>query len=92
MDRAYKEIIKQLESTADIEMSVAQHKAIEEAADIISDYENVIGQIKALIEKYEQVAVPIKRDMNYYQCPACTSRIMFKHSHCHYCGKKMIWE
>ena len=99
----YKTIIEQLEDlrghTITMEKSDCTKnmwskdtKALQEAIDIIADYEKTTQQATNLMQKYEQEAVVIQKDMNVYVCPMCGKRVQIGHIHCYWCGKKLAWD
>lgn len=67
-------------------------EALQEAIDIIYDYEKATEQAKELIQKYEVAEFTIQREMGIYVCPLCGKRAGENHSHCHWCGKKLKWD
>ena len=67
-------------------------QALQEAMDIISDYETIVSNINSLIQKYEQTAKPKRISEKVYVCPECGKRIQPNHSRCHWCGKKVGWK
>ena len=56
--------------------------------DLIFDYNLSVKQNKELHRKFEVVAKVIRAD-GVFHCPECNRRVSFKHSHCHWCGKKL---
>lgn len=100
--RNYQQIIKQLEDLQDHCSSMVAPKdaeeiwksdvdALQEAIDIISDYEKATAQAAAMVQKYEQPEMTIKRAAGIYTCPLCGKRTQVGHTHCHWCGKKLRW-
>jgi hypothetical protein len=100
--KEYKKIIDALGNLQEHCSSMARDKdndeiwqqdvqALQEAMDIISDYEKVIEGINRLIQHYETKANPISRS-GVWVCPECGRRVQYNHSYCHYCGKRMCWE
>lgn len=98
----YQQIIKQLENLQSHCSSMAAQKdaeevwrndtdALQEAIDIIADYEKATAQTVEMIRKYETETPAIHRGMDFYQCPACGKRTSRNHTHCHWCGKKLGW-
>ena len=67
-------------------------EALQEAIDIIYDYEKATEQAKELIQKYEVAEIVIQRETDVYVCPVCGRRTGYNHSHCHWCGKKLKWD
>lgn len=99
----YKEIMEQLESIRDHSKDMARGKdadeiwqkdveALDEAIDIIADYEKAAAQTAELIERYEKPEMAIKRQAGIYTCPFCGKRTQVGHTHCHWCGKKLTWD
>ena len=56
--------------------------------DLIFDYHLAAKQNKELHRKFEVAAKTVRRD-GAFHCPECNHRVGFKHSHCHWCGKKL---
>lgn len=94
VSRDYKNIIKQPNDCRDgcEQMSADGMDVLQEAADIIADYEAMAKHNREMIEKYEKEQPVIKRGMDFYQCPACGKRTSRNHTHCHWCGKKLGWD
>ena len=93
VSKDYKKIIESLdlirETSTDIHGELIE--ALQEAGDIIADYEAAVAQTAELIRKYEQEEPAINRGMGYWQCPECQKRTSEGHSHCHWCGKALGW-
>lgn len=66
--------------------------ALQEAMDIIHDYESVVESHNRMVEHYEAADMTIKRQAGVYVCPYCGKRIQVGHTHCHWCGKKVQWD
>ena len=64
--------------------------ALQEAMDIISDYEAAVKNEAMMSKHYETVAKPIQKS-GVWVCPACGKKIPYNHSYCHWCGKKVGW-
>ena len=45
----------------------------------------------ALIKHYEKESTPILNREGLYICPCCKKKVTIKHTHCHWCGKKLKW-
>lgn len=99
----YQKIITQLESLYAHALDMARGddtddiwkedmEALQEAIDIIYDYEKATEQATELIQKYEVAEPIIRREMGIYVCPLCGKRTEENHSHCHWCGKKLQWD
>ena len=88
--RSYEKLIGELSRIA-AGLSGADAAAVEEAADIIHDYAAATEMTARLIEQYETSAKPIRRDGDFYYCPACCRRISVNNEHCHWCGKPLEW-
>lgn len=56
--------------------------------DLLHDYNAQAAQLKELHRKYENPTKAIWRD-SVWHCPECNHRVMPRHSHCHWCGKKL---
>ena len=72
-------------------MSALQDEGVNDAEslkDLIFDYNLSVKQNKELHRKFEVVAKVIRAD-GVFHCPECNRRVSFKHSHCHWCGKKL---
>lgn len=67
-------------------------EALQDAIDIIYDYEKATEQAKELMQKYEVAELVIRHEMGIYVCPLCGKRTEENHSHCHWCGKKLQWD
>lgn len=67
-------------------------QAIDEAMDIISDYEKCVEQTNAMIKQYETPEMARKSGAGVYVCPQCGKRTQVGHSHCHWCGKRLSWD
>lgn len=98
----YDEIIEQLEITRSKIKEIARNEyggeswnddldALTEAADIVADYSKAAAQASEMIQKYEQPAMAVRREAGFYTCPLCGRRTQFRHTHCHWCGKKLSW-
>ena len=96
----YQKIIKQLEGLREHCSDMKKggesvwemdELALQEAMDIIADYEKATAQTAEMIRKYETETPAIHRGMDVYQCPACGKRTSKNHTHCHWCGKKLGW-
>ncbi len=95
----YQKIIGDLDSLKDYcyEMSKEEKHAswqqdiqtLQEAMDIISDYEKTVADYNRMIQRYETPERAIRKSEDLYTCPHCGRRVNFNHSHCHYCGKKL---
>lgn len=60
----------------------------EELRDWIFDCNLAAKQNKELHRKFEVADKAISRD-GVLHCPECNHRVAPKHSHCHWCGKKL---
>ena len=67
-------------------------EALQEAIDIIYDYEKATEQAKELMQKYEVAELVIRHEMGIYVCPLCGKMAREHYSHCHWCGKKLQWD
>lgn len=54
-------------------------------------YEDTVKRLNYLIDRYE-TAKPVLRANGIYMCPACHKRTGINHSHCHWCGQKLLWK
>ena len=99
--KEYQKLINDLDSLRDYCKEMAREQpngswrndieSLQEAMDIISDYEKVVSDSNRLIQHYETEARPINRS-GVWCCPECGRRVQYNHSHCHYCGKRMGWK
>lgn len=87
----YVQLIYQLERICQMCSEEENIKAITEAIDIIADYEKATAQTAELTLRYEMPERAIKRQAGLYICPSCGKRTQSGHTHCHWCGKKLIW-
>lgn len=97
----YKEIIKALKDLREHCNEMSEGKAsiwktdvdaLDEAMDIIADYEKATAQASEMIQKYERPAMAVRRAAGLYTCPICGKRTQVGHTHCHWCGKKLSWD
>ena len=87
----YQEIIDRLDCLREHNLTETELSVLQEAMDIISDYEKVVSELNRLLQHYETEAKSINRN-GAYCCPECGRRVQFNHSHCHYCGKRIGWK
>ena len=64
---------------------------IQEAMDIISDYEKVVADLNRMAQRYEIAKTARRADAGIYMCPECGKRTYYNHTHCHRCGQKLSW-
>lgn len=90
----YQKLIEQLNDCKTHCEQVSQEgvDALQEAMDIIHDYESVVASHNRMVEHYETAAMTIKRQAGIYVCPNCGKRVQVGHGHCHWCGKKVQWD
>lgn len=97
----YQKIIEQLERLREHCSDMAKggdevwkddETALQEAMDIIHDYESIVASHNRMVEHYETADMTIKRQAGVYVCPNCGKRVQVGHSHCHWCGKKVQWD
>lgn len=99
----YQKIITQLESLYAHASDMAREddsesiwkedmEALQDAIDIIYDYEKATEQAKELMQKYEVAELVIRHEMGIYVCPLCGKMARENYSHCHWCGKKLQWD
>ncbi|MCD8366112.1 MAG: hypothetical protein LUC83_09980 [Clostridiales bacterium] len=62
----------------------------EELDAVLHDYNSLARQNRDMIECYCQEDKPVRKDGAWY-CPACGQKVVYNHTHCHWCGKKMGW-
>ena len=56
--------------------------------DLIFDYHLAAKQQKEMHRKYEVPVRAVRKDGTFL-CPECNHRVGLKHTHCHWCGKKL---
>ena len=97
----YKKIIAQLDNLQEHTRSMERDgeeiwkqdsEALQEAMDIISDYEKVVASLNRMIEQYERPEITRKIAAGVYVCPNCGKRVQVGHSYCHWCGKRVSWD
>ena len=97
----YQKIIEQLERLREHCSDMAKggdevwkddETALQEAMDIIHDYESIVASHNRMVEHYETADMTIKRQAGVYVCPNCGKRTQVGHTHCHWCGKKLSWD
>ena len=101
----YKEIIKALKDLREHCNEMLEDKdtepysiwqtdvdALDEAMDIIADYEKATAQNAEMTQRYEMPEMAIRRSAGLYTCPLCGKRTQVGHTHCHWCGKKLSWD
>lgn len=97
----YKKIIAQLDNLQEHTRSMEHDgeeiwkqdsEALQEAMDIISDYEKVVTSLNRMIEQYERPEITRKIAAWVYVCPNCGKRVQVGHSYCHWCGKRVSWD
>lgn len=65
-------------------------KSIEEAMDIINDYQEIAAKSGETVEHFQMESRPVRKG-DFWCCPACGKPINPHHDYCHWCGKKMGW-
>lgn len=99
--KGYQKIMEQLERLREHCSDMAKggdevwkndEAALQEAMDIIHDYESVVESHNRMVKHYETADMTIKRQAGVYVCPYCGKRIQVGHTHCHWCGKKVQWD
>ena len=86
----YNDLIKKLDDLKDRCLD-EDEEYLQEAMDIISDYEKVVESATRMSQHYETAAKPIRKN-EIWVCPECGKRIAYHHSFCHFCGKKIDWD
>lgn len=80
----YKKIIAQLDNLQEHTRSMERDgeeiwkqdsEALQEAMDIISDYEKVVASLNRMIEQYERPEITRKIAAGVYVCPNCGKRV-----------------
>lgn len=72
-------------------IAVLQDEGIGDAEavkDLIFDYRLANKQNKEYHRKFDTAARAIPKD-GAWHCPECNHRVQPRHSHCHWCGKKL---
>lgn len=59
--------------------------------DAAEKLESVLQNYIKLINRYCVAGVPWHKS-GVYCCPACGKRIQHRHTHCHWCGKLVVWD
>lgn len=87
----YKKIIAQLDNLQEHTRSMERDgeeiwkqdsEALQEAMDIISDYEKVVASLNRMIEQYERPEITRKIAAGVYVCPNCGKRVQVEwHTH-----------
>ena len=85
------DIIKYLMDIKDKQLSACELAAVENAIDIISDYDKAAQLSGRLTSEYETAIKAVRMGENYFACPRCGKRVAYNHTHCHWCGQLMIW-
>ena len=78
LDGAYKEVLE------------ANAEALEEALDILQDYEKQARQAKKDAKHFHTETKP-RRENGGWLCPKCKRKVRHNHSYCYWCGKKLGW-
>jgi len=84
------ETVTALEAAISI-IAVLQDEGIGDAEavkDLIFDYSLANKQNKEYHRKFDTAARAIPKD-GVWHCPECNHRVQPRHSHCHWCGKKL---
>ena len=68
-----------------------QDGAAEELESSLQDYHDLAQQYSDLMTKFYYEAKPVRKN-GVWVCPDCGKRIQYKHSHCHWCGKRVGWK
>lgn len=85
----YNALIEKLDNLKD-RCEKEEEAALQEAMDIISDYEKIAVDAARMSKHYEMADKPIYKS-GVYVCPVCGKKIPHRHSYCHWCGKKVGW-
>ncbi|MBR2131911.1 MAG: hypothetical protein IJ955_05110 [Oscillospiraceae bacterium] len=86
----WQEEVEALETAISI-LSALQDEGIhdaEQVRDMIHDYRLQATQLKECHRKYQTAAKAVHHS-SIYLCPDCNHRVAPKHTHCHWCGKKL---
>jgi len=65
-------------------------RTVEDAIDILHDYQFQARQYATLQKKHLTVGKTFLKD-GVWHCPDCNRRVAPNHSFCHRCGKKLGW-
>lgn len=89
--KRYSEILKLLKDVHKQSEPDVQ-RLLDEAMDIIYDYEIQSKELARLTDQYE-TGKPVKMlDKGIYGCPACGRRVRENHLRCGWCGCKLAWK
>lgn len=91
---SYEKLVGALNSIAE-KLTGNEKKAVEEAADIVHDYEAATQTAARLSRQYETPKRIIRRgsgSFNTWQCPTCHRYIGYKNDFCHWCGQRIQWD
>lgn len=86
----YKKLINDINEIKEQQNEASAKQVLEEAMDIIEDYQLQAQDLSELLTKYECSMEPEKN--NGYFCPRCEKAVNLRHSRCHHCGQKLSWE
>ena len=78
LDGAYKEVLE------------ANAEALEEALDILQDYEKQARQASKDMKHFYTADKALKEN-GLRLCPKCKRQVRYNHTYCHWCGKKLGW-
>lgn len=87
----YRKIMDGLDSLKGECMTGSGSETLQEAIDIISDYEKTVAGLNRMVKHYETPEKARRIEAGVYVCPACGKRVSYNHSHCHWCGKSIGW-
>lgn len=85
----YKKLVSQLESLK--QNNQADAETLDEAMDIIVDYEKATEQLSMMMKKYEAAKDVNDRGAGMYQCPDCFGTVYHGNEHCRRCGRRLGW-
>jgi hypothetical protein len=88
--RIIQDDVTALEASISI-MSALQDEGIDDVdglMDLIFDYNGLVNQSRESRRKFEVAAKAVYKD-GLWHCPECNHRVSPRHSHCHWCGKKL---
>lgn len=82
-------IIEQLKKIKGI--SEEEAAAVDEACDILYDYDAVCENATRMTLRYETKVEAVEKANQTYYCPICDRRIHVPDAWCHWCGQRIKW-
>lgn len=94
VSKEYQEIIDDLDAirknTPDLKEE--DKETLEEAADIIADYETAVSMHADMMQRFLTKEQPTKKAADLFLCPNCGQKQMGRNMHCPNCGKAIEWD